>query len=43
MSRTLLLEAGAISEFEVRATRLEPKTTYFVKKHSSIKANYPSH
>ena len=36
MSKNSLLEAGAISEIEVTATRFEPATTWMVNKHSTI-------
>ena len=39
MSRNYLLEAGAISEVLVTATRFEPKTSWFLNKHSTIYSN----
>ena len=42
MSRNSLLEAGAKSEGEVTATRLEPRTTQFLNEHSTIWPNLAS-
>ena len=42
MSRNSLFETGAISQVSVTATGLEPTTTSFVNKHSTISPNWMS-
>ena len=42
MSRNSLLEAGSKSEGEVTATGLEPITTFFLNKQSTIWPNWPN-
>ena len=43
MSSNSLLETGAKSEVYWTATRLEPRTTYFVNEHSTIFPNRPNY
>ena len=42
MPRNSLLERDAISEDEVTANGLEPRTTYFLNEHSTIWPNWPN-
>ena len=42
MPRNSLLERDAISEDEVTAKGLEPRTTYFLNEHSTIWPNWPN-